>query len=673
MLYRPILLSAQRSIRTSAATRSFNAATAGVSRLFRPQLPAQQHLKVSTSSQIVRMISNSAAKMNTDAPLTDKMETKAADAETPFEGWSLKALPKSSVFTDTLKPDPEFPTRESVKKASRAKRGPRQVRNAHFSWVLPEGNEPHPEVLCVSESAMKELGIKKGDELTHEFAQIVAGNIVVEEVTPWAMAYGGWQFGQWAGQLGDGRAMTLFELTHPQTKKRYELQLKGAGLTPYSRFADGKAVLRSSIREFVVCEYLHAIGIPSTRALALTLTPSKTAVRERVEPCAIVTRFAPSWIRVGNFDLFRWRGERENIRQLADYVIKECFGGEDNLVPNKPAGADQVGILAPNRYHRMYREIVLRNARVVAKWQCFGFMNGVLNTDNTHIMGLSLDFGPFSFMDNFDPDFTPNHDDYMLRYNYTNQPTTIWWNLVRLAEDIAELIGAGDLVDTPGLVAKGIPEEFMPKAIERIEGFIKDVGEEYKAEFKREYRTTMANRFGFVMSRDEDVDNIIAPTLDMLKTLHLDFNQFFRRLSKVPILRMEKMEEWREAAKTFLQKDNDYNGLGADKAMDTVAEWLAGAYRTRLQIEESEGHGRSDEERMKAMLAYNPNFVPRSWVLQEVIEKVEKQKDREILPGIMKMVLEPYSESWGWNEELEKRYTSDPPAPGRGLQCSCSS
>ncbi|KAF8454955.1 YdiU domain protein [Terfezia claveryi] len=606
---------------------------------------------------------------------TDDIGAAAPLLDNHEEGYSIEELPKSSVFTASHIPDPEFPTPEESQHAPREAFGPRQVRGAMFTWVMPEGREPHPELLAVSEDAMRTLGLKPGEEKRENFKHLMAGNLLVGGIMPWATVYGGMALGsgQWAGQLGDGRAISLFECTNPKTGQRYEVQLKGAGITPYSRFADGKAVLRSSIREFVVSEALHALGIPTTRALALTLLPSKKAVRERAEPCAIVTRFAPTWIRIGSFDIFRWRGDRQNLRRLADYVIDECFGGEKNLVPPRPEEVNLTGVDYINRYHRLYREIVRRNARTVAKWQCFGFMNGVLNTDNTHIMGLSLDFGPFSFMDNFDPQFTPNHDDFMKRYSYHNQPTVIWWNLVRLAEDLAELFGSGGLCDTQEFIEKSLSRPEMEKLVPRAEAQIELAGEEYKAVFKAEYISTFCARLGLQAPREEDLDQIISPTLELLQVLELDFNGFFRKLSHIPVLSLDTKEKWFAASEVFLQEGERYAGKGWKGAQEMVAEWLGGVYRTRLQLEERDNVGFGDEERREKMLHVNPNFVARNWVLQEVIDLVEKKKDREVLPGLMKMVLDPFRESWGWNEELERRWCGDPPKPERGLQCSCSS
>ena len=503
---------------------------------------------------------------------------------------------------------------------------------------------------------------------------------------PWAQCYGGWQFGQWAGQLGDGRAISLFETTNPNTKVRYELQLKGAGKTPYSRFADGKAVLRSSIREFVVSEYLNAINIPSTRALSLTLCPKSRVVRETLEPGAIVARFAQSWLRIGTFDILRSRGDRKLIRKVADYIAEDVFGGWESL-PASLAGSDKAydseperGVQAEilqgkegaeeNRYARLYREIARRNARTVAAWQAYGFMNGVLNTDNTSIFGLSLDFGPFAFMDNFDPAYTPNHDDHMLRYSYKNQPSIIWWNLVRLGESLGELLGAGDKVDDEVFVTKGVSEEFAPTLIKRAETLIDQTGEEYKSVFLAEYKRLMTVRLGLQKCTESDFDKLYSELLDKMEELELDFNHFFRRLSSVQVSEIDTNEKCREVAKRFYHAEG-VTGLNQtnESARDRISEWLA-AWRTRVIEDWGED---ADDARLSAMKAVNPNFVPRGWVLDEVINRVQEKKDREILGGVMKMALSPFEESWNWNSKEEQRFCGDVPRLQRAMMCSCSS
>lgn len=322
-------------------------------------------------------------------------------AANPATASSLQELEKSWRFTQSLPPDPLYPTPAASHKTPRDQFVPRPVRDALFTWVRPE-QQRDPELLAVSPAAVRDLGLKADEAATEDFGQFVAGNKLygwdedkLEGGYPWAQCYGGFQFGQWAGQLGDGRAISLFETTNPSTGVRHELQLKGAGLTPYSRFADGKAVLRSSIREFIVSEALHALKIPSTRALSLTLLPHSKVMRETMEPGAIVLRFAQSWLRLGNFDILRARGDRALIRKLATYVADHVFGGWESL-PGRLDDPDTPGASPPparglaagdvqgpddaaeNRFTRLYREVVRRNAATVAAWQAYGFMNGVL-------------------------------------------------------------------------------------------------------------------------------------------------------------------------------------------------------------------------------------------------------------------------------------------------------
>ena len=495
--------------------------------------------------------------------------------------------------------------------------------------------------------------------------------------------------GSWANQLGDGRAISLFESTNPSTKTRYEVQLKGAGRTPYSRFADGQAVLRSSIREFVVSEALNGLRIPSTRALALTLSPHSQVVRERMEPGAIVTRFAQSWLRIGTFDILRARGDRKLIRRLADYVAEDVYGGWSSL----PAGLDPTKPLAKealkpprsiaaadlqfgaeheqNRYTRLYREICRRNALTVAHWQAYAFTNGVLNTDNTSLLGLSLDFGPFAFLDNFDPSYTPNHDDHMLRYSYKNQPSVIWWNLVRLGESLGELMGAGGKVDEDVFANKGITEDFAPELVKRAETLIQSTGEEYKAIFLAEYSRLMRLRLGLTSEQEDDFNALFSELLDTLEALELDFNHFFRRLSSVGLGEVETDESRRETASRFFHSEGLTASSGTDEATacGRMAGWL-NQWATRVR--QDWGPDR-DDEREARMTAVNPKFVPRSWILDEIIRRVDKGKERTVLERVMRMVENPFLEHWGGDAAEEERWCGDVPRENRMMQCSCSS
>ncbi|CAO2648678.1 Nn.00g079450.m01.CDS01 [Neocucurbitaria sp. VM-36] len=608
----------------------------------------------------------------------------------PGERYTLQSLPKSNVFTRNLPADASFPTPKDSHNAPRQTLGPRMVKEALYTYVRPDA-QGEAELLAVSQRALQDIGLKEEEVETEEFKDVVAGRKIStwdeekpdEGIYPWAQCYGGYQFGQWAGQLGDGRAISLFESTNPSTGTRYEIQLKGAGRTPYSRFADGRAVLRSSIREFVVSEYLNAIGIPTTRALALTLNKGSKIMRERVEPGAIVTRFAQSWIRFGTFDLQRIRGDRKTLRTLADYTAEHVYGGWDKLPSKLPAGdakethnqtstgiskdtVEGEGLEAENRYVRLYRAILRANALTVAKWQAYGFMNGVLNTDNTSVLGFSIDFGPFAFLDTFDPTYTPNHDDHMLRYSYRNQPTIIWWNLVRLGEALGEMMGAGAKVDDEVFVEKGVTEEEADELVKRAEGVIDRCGEEYKAVFLAEYRRVMTARLGLKTQKDSDFEDLMSELLDCLEAFELDFHHAFRRLSAVRLEDVETEEKRRDVAGRFFKVDDAPRQ--ESESRERIGKWLG---KWAVRVKEDWGEGK-DAERREAMHAVNPKFVPRSWILDELIERVEKKDERDILEQIMKLNLDPFKESWGWDES-EERFCGDVPKYKGMMQCSCSS
>ncbi|KAI1165878.1 hypothetical protein F5B18DRAFT_649277 [Nemania serpens] len=621
---------------------------------------------------------------------------------------SINDIAKSWTFTSKLPADALYPTPADSHKTPRDEFRPRTVRNAIYTWVRPL-HVKDPDLLAVSPAAMRDLGIRPGDEESPDFVATVAGNKIQgwdeekrEGGYPWAQCYGGFQFGSWAGQLGDGRAISLFETTNPATGVRYELQLKGAGVTPYSRFADGKAVLRSSIREFVASEALNALGIPATRALSLTRLPHERVFRESIEPGGIVARFAQTWLRVGSFDILRARSDRKLTRQLATYLAEDVFGGWDTLParledPEKPteSPAPQRGVplekiegpseSAENRFTRLYREIVRRNALTVAKWQAYGFMNGVLNTDNTSLFGLSIDFGPFAFMDNFDPMYTPNHDDELLRYSYRNQPSIIWWNLVRLGESLGELLGAGEGVDKDKFVNEGVAEDQADELVARAEKLITQVGEEYKAVFLGEYKRVMAARLGLKNFKESDFEHLFSELLDTMEALELDFSLFFRRLSSVKISELESEKACQDKVSVFFYQDGVTGFGGEEEGRKRVGAWLQ-RWRERIVEDWGEGLNVSEEAdalRTEAMKRVNPSFIPRGWILDEVIRRVEKENDRDVLDRVMTMTLHPFEDSWAGREfdgktyegdkEEEIRWISDVPKVGRALQCSCSS
>lgn len=610
-----------------------------------------------------------------------------------FSGCSIADLPKSSTFTDRLPPDPAYNTPADSHNAPRLELGPRMVKGALYTFVRPE-EAKDAELLAVSSAAMKDIGLQVTEQESEEFKAAVCGNKIYwdqesrQGVYPWAQCYGGYQFGSWAGQLGDGRAISLFESINPSTHTRYEIQLKGAGKTPYSRFADGKAVFRSSLREFIVSEALNALHIPTTRALSLTLLPKAQVRRERLEPGAIVCRFAQSWLRIGTFDIIRARGDRALMRKLANYVAENVFDGWTSLPaaldPSQPVNKTAINPSrsvpenelqgdAPaeeNRFARLYREIVRRNALTVGAWQAYAFTNGVLNTDNTSLLGLSLDFGPFAFLDNFDPSYTPNHDDHALRYSYKNQPSIIWWNLVRLGESLGELIGAGAKVDEEIFIEKGVTEAFAPELIKRAETIITRAGEEFKAVFMHEYTRLMRARLGLTSEQASDFDELFSELLDTMEALELDFNHFFRRLSSVKVGELGSEGQRKDVAGRFFHSEG-VTGLGntEESARSRLAAWLD-KWQQRVV---SDWGADGDAERENAMKAVNPSFIPRSWVLDDIIRRVELDGERGVLKRAMNMTLHPFEDEWGGDAEEEKRWTGDVPRYGRQMMCSCSS
>jgi uncharacterized protein YdiU (UPF0061 family) len=567
----------------------------------------------------------------------------------------LANLKRTASFTRYLTADSAVPTVEAAKTS-----GPELLRQARavsgsFTWLSPERIDDHEqqyELVGVSSSALEDLGVEEGDEKTSQFLDIVAGKHIFDDTYPWAQAYAGWQFGQWAGQLGDGRAVSLFEATNPITGKRYELQLKGAGLTPYSRFADGKAVLRSSIREALGSEAVYALGIPTTRALSIVSFPHMMARRETLESCAIVCRMAETWVRIGTFDLHRARGNRSELRKLADYCIDEVFGGVDNLI----------GDGSEPRYERLYREIVARNAGTTALWQAYGFLNGVLNTDNISILGLTIDYGPFAFLDTFDANYTPNHDDGRLRYSYKNTPTIMLWNLVRLGEDLGELLGAGaELVDDPVFIKDGVTEEQKCDIVSRAENIIRNAGGEFQAEFLKVYNDIMRKRLALVSEQSDDHDKILTPLLDMLQDCELDYNQFFRKLGDFALFGDTTLE-----VDVFFPKERGLAPMySVEECKEKLISWIE-VYKKRLQAEGNVDDG-SRQARSRQI---NPRFVLKGWILDEVIHQARKG-DFDLYRRVQKMALSPFNQSWGLADE--DRFTGDTPRRERDLQCSCSS
>ncbi|KAG7662005.1 uncharacterized protein J8A68_004505 [[Candida] subhashii] len=615
----------------------------------------------------------------------------------------LIEIPKTQSFTNSIKPDNRIPTIETaLKNENDITTTPRNLLSGAFSWTLPTPRKDY-QYLTASEPALADLDLDPDQASDPVFQLIISGEIYEDKITfekeglpmPYSQAYAGWQFGQFAGQLGDGRVVNLFEIPkRPDLAQRdflknrnlYELQLKGAGKTPYSRFADGKAVLRSSIREYIMSEHLNAIGIPTTRALALTYLPTTYAQRYAAEKCAIVARFAESWVRLGSFDLYRWRGDREGIRELSDYVISELFTINNVKFPNferisklKPElfqnPSNSIGELS--EYDKMFYETVVRNAETIAMTQCYGFLNGVLNTDNTSVLGLTIDFGPFSIMDKYDPSYTPNSEDHEHRYGYRNTPTAMWWNLTRFGEDLAELIGAGpDILADPEF-KNGIKLEWEEGIIKRATKVIGIGGEMFQYAFTKKYVETMYNRLGLshglIDEKNPDLMNVdvIAPMLEMLRRLQIDFNLFFLKLQELDLSSADYVSV---VENSLLNKNFDFESLRypKDLLLKDIADWLR-LYHTLQERSSTSEVPPPDPKK------YNPLFLPRNWILDQVIKQAQDSKCEDItyLKKLEKMSFYPFDRS-KWGDELKEVEESWLLQGDKGeefamLQCGCSS
>ncbi|ABN65792.2 predicted protein [Scheffersomyces stipitis CBS 6054] len=615
----------------------------------------------------------------------------------------LSELPKTSSFSSYIEPDGKIASTEvAAKNEDGIINKPRILSSGGFSYSLPELRKEY-RFLTANEAALNDLGLDPEQVNDKEFQELVSGEFYLMYKDtfqdkgypfPYSQAYAGWQFGQFAGQLGDGRVVNLFEVpkakVQSNNRHKYEVQLKGSGKTPYSRFADGKAVLRSSIREYIISEHLNAIGIPTTRALSLTYLPATYAQRHAAEKCAIVSRFAESWIRLGTFDLYRWRGDRSGIRKLSDYVIDELFTVEgtkfcnfENLLREKSDFFDNttesLGELTD--YDKMYYETIVRNATTTALTQSYGFLNGVLNTDNTSILGLTMDFGPFSIMDKYSPTYTPNSEDHEQRYGYRNTPTAIWWNLTRLGEDLAELIGAGSkLLSDPKFERGEIDKDWEDAIIKRATKIIEIGGDVYQYAFTKKYVETFFARLG-ISPKIIDYTNIdkhnvelIAPLLEVLYKVKCDYNKFFL------ILQDQKFDAENYnpdaiadniLAPSYDENDNRYS---KKELTDEIKSWL-GVYRAHLEESRAIDPTFSRLESKK----YNPVFLPRNWILDQVIAHVQDSGayDLSYLKKLERMSFYPFdSTKWGDDlKELEQSWLlqGDKGEDYSMLQCSCAS
>ena len=479
----------------------------------------------------------------------------------------------------------------------------RQVRGALWSRVMPTP-VASPKVLAWSRECAALLGLGEEDIGADWFAEVFGGNRLMPGMQPYAANYGGHQFGNWAGQLGDGRAILLGETVNARGE-RWELQLKGAGQTPYSRGADGRAVLRSSIREFLCSEAMHHLGVPTTRALSLVAT-GEGVVRDmfydgrpREEPGAIVCRVAPSFIRFGNFELPAARGEVELLQQLVDFTIARDF--------------PHLGAM-PQAERRIawFREVCERTAVMVAHWMRVGFVHGVMNTDNLSILGLTIDYGPYGWIDDFDPDWTPNTTDAGgKRYRFGHQPRIAHWNLLQLANALVPV-----MQDTAPL------EEAL---------------QQYVQTFFAAERAHNAAKLGLREARAAE-DTLMRDLGALLQAAEMDMTIFFRALSRL------------DAASPSLAPFDAAFYDSAKRAAHEAAltAWLQ-RYAARVREEALD-----PAERVRRMNTANPCYVPRNYLAQQAIDSAEAG-DTTPLQELLAVLRDPYTEQAGCERFAARR------------------
>ncbi len=472
-----------------------------------------------------------------------------------------------------------------------------------YSRVAPQALSGS-HLISVSDSAAKLVDLSSSAFVHPELLAFVSGQ--QSSTDAFAMVYAGHQFGHFVRQLGDGRAIMLGEVTN-RNGERWELQLKGAGLTPYSRDGDGRAVLRSSIREYLCSEAMHGLGIPTTRALCITGS-NEEVYREQIETGAMVVRMAPSHVRFGSFEYFYHRGEFAPLQQLADYLIEFHY----------PQLRDE-----SNPYLALYREVVTRTARLVAQWQLVGFAHGVLNTDNMSMLGLTLDYGPFGFLDDYDPGYICNHSDHYGRYAFNKQPDIGLWNLSCLGQAMLPL-----LAEDGEQAAEMARAQF----------------DHYQTLLNETYSSGLNDKLGLKEHRDGDLE-LGHRFLDILASERRDFTLSFRNLSRLTTDKPSREQALRD---DYLDRER-------------FDQW-ATDYQQRLQSEKSR-----DDARRARMNAVNPKFVLRNYLAQQAIDKAQQGDYREI-DKLMVVLSEPYAEHEGFEQ-----YAEAPPDWGKKLSVSCSS
>jgi len=499
--------------------------------------------------------------------------------------------------------------------------GKRQVRNACFSYVTPK-KTVKPEMIHVSPEMLAAIGLSEKDAQGEEFVKVFTGNEVLPKTNPYAMCYAGHQFGNWAGQLGDGRAINLAEVEHEG--KSWVLQLKGAGETPYSRTADGLAVLRSSIREYLCSEAMYHLGVPTTRVLSLALTGDKV-LRDvmydgnpEYEKGAIVCRLAPSFLRFGSYEIFAAREDPETLKTLVDYTIKHHY-----LHLGKPS---------KKTYLQFLQEVVDRSLEMVIHWQRVGFVHGVMNTDNMSILGLTIDYGPYGWLEGYDHGWTPNTTDSThKRYRYGTQPQIVLWNLYKLANALYPLI----------------------EEVEPLEAVLKT----YQDRVDVVYIEMMKSKLGLSLDDTKDSDLITALEITLQRS-ETDMTLFFRLLAN-----FEK-----NGGKNGLEIINEAFYVPSEISGAIAEEWKLwfSKYTARLKEEP-----RSDAQRKKAMNVVNPKYVLRNYMAQLAIDAAD-EGNYELIGELFQLLKRPYDEQL----EYEKWFAKRPDWARNKVGCSmlsCSS
>lgn len=469
------------------------------------------------------------------------------------------------------------------------------------STRVPPTRVSKPEMLIWSPEAAALLDLTAEDMNSPQAAAIFTGNELAPGMDPFATRYGGHQFGHWAGQLGDGRAISLGEVVN-RKGERWEIQLKGAGPTPYSRNADGRAVLRSSLREFICSEAMFHLGVPTTRALSCVLT-GDGVIRDMFydghparEPGAITTRLAPSFLRFGHFEILAAQGETRLLQQLIDFTLRTHF-------PQIRAQGDEAIV-------ELFNEVCARTAHLMAHWQRVGFVHGVMNTDNMSVLGLTIDYGPYGWLDVYDPDWTPNTTDAEnRRYRFGQQPIIALWNLHRWAMALATVM------KTPQVLEQGL--------------------QLYQETFAAAYIEMRLAKLGLT-PKDSALDQKLIAHLDeALVATEVDMTIFYRKLAELHALPADTLD-----ATTILVHLNAalYDEKPSEEARLQLTDWVQNYLRAARE------DGLTAEERSARMNRVNPYFIPRNYLVQQAIDQIGEGNDR-LLRDLMTALKTPYEEN----------------------------